>query len=171
MTNVESMTNIEHRTLNIDNPIGCVYWSSVPVGTTENSPGRKPWDCEPFKLKAPEGRQKHRNHRQVIKLCFGSEQIRARYDKIQTFAVQSSLRQQSREEFQSCYKETDPAGISRTALLIRNQVHHSAVSEIPALVIIFAIPLRSSRLCVKSQYIPDLQSNLTIPTRNRVLNN
>ncbi|MCH7990256.1 MAG: FAD:protein FMN transferase [Planctomycetes bacterium] len=29
-----------------------------PEGTAENSPGRKPWDCEPFPIKAPEGRQK-----------------------------------------------------------------------------------------------------------------
>ena len=28
---------------------------SVPVGTKDNSPGRKPWDCEPFTNKAPEG--------------------------------------------------------------------------------------------------------------------
>ena len=44
-------------------------------GTTDNSPGRKPWDCKPFTTKALEGRQKHRNQGQVIKVFFDSEKF------------------------------------------------------------------------------------------------
>ena len=51
----------------------------------------------------------------------------------------------------------------KTAVSLEIRIATQQSQKALLLIFLFAIPLRSSRLCVKSQYVPDSQSNLTTP--------